>query len=61
MRPVVGVQLRKNALDSPLDRVLGNGELIRNLLVRIPGGDQAQYDDFCWGQGLITHMLRDLE
>jgi hypothetical protein len=37
------------------------GELIRNLLVRVAGGDEAQHDDFCWRQGQITHMLGDLE
>jgi hypothetical protein len=39
---------RKNALDSALDRVLGNRELIRDLLVRVAGGDQTQYGDFRW-------------
>ena len=61
VRPVVGVQFRKNALDSALDGVFRNAELIRNLLVRVPGGDEAQHADFCRRQGLIGHMLRDLE
>ena len=52
MRPVVGVQFRKNALDSALDRVLGNGELIGNLLVRVSAGDQTQHHDFCGRQAL---------
>ena len=61
VRPVVGVQLGQNALDPPLDRVLGNAELIRDLLVRVAGGDETQYNDFCRGQSLIAHMLGDLE
>ena len=61
MRPVVRVQFRKNALDAPLDGVLRDGELIRNLLVRVPGGDETQHKDLCWCQRLIAHMLGDLE
>jgi hypothetical protein len=62
MRPVVGVQFRKNALDSALDGVLGDGELIGNLLVRVSAwrSDASTYD-FCVRQALIAHVLRDLE
>ena len=60
MCSVVSIQLRKNALNSLLHGVLRYGELIRNLLVRVAGGDEAQHDDFCC-QGQITHMLGDLE
>jgi hypothetical protein len=38
MRPIVGRQFRKNALDAPLDGVLRDAKLIRNLLVRVPSG-----------------------
>ena len=47
MCSVVSIQLRKNALNSLLHGVLRYGELIRNLLVRVAGGDEAQHDDFC--------------
>jgi hypothetical protein len=52
---------RKNALDSPFDRVLGDAEVTRNLLVRLPGGDKAQHDQFGRCQRLIADMLSDLE
>src|SRR5688500_12807032 len=55
VRPVVGVQFRKNALDPPLDRVLCDAELIRDPLVRVSGRDETQHDDFCWRQGLVSH------
>ena len=61
VRPIVGVEFRKNALDSALDGVFGHAELIRNLLVRVPGGDEMQHCDFCWSQGLVGHVLGDLE
>ena len=60
VRPVVGVEFRKDALDPPLDGVLRNVELIPNLLVRVSGRDEAQHDDFGWCQGLIIHVLGDL-
>ena len=44
LRPMIAACVRslassfdKNALDPPLDRVLGDAELIRDLLVRVPG------------------------
>jgi len=43
---IVSAQFRKNALDSTLDGLFRDGELIRNLLVRIPGCDQSQHSDF---------------
>ena len=61
VRTVVGVEFRKNALDSPFDGVLGDAEVIRNLLVRLPGGDEAQHDEFGRCQRLIADMLSDLE
>jgi hypothetical protein len=61
MRAVVGVQLGKNALHAALDGVLGDAELIANLLIGISGGDEPQHREFCRGQGLIADMLRDLE
>ena len=61
VRPVVRAQLRKNVLDSPFDGVFCNAEVICNLLVRVPVGDQAQNSDFCWCEGLIAHMLGDFE
>ena len=61
MGPVVGVQLRQNALDPSLDGVLGDAELIRNLFVRVPRRDETQYGDFRRCQGFITDVLRDLE
>jgi hypothetical protein len=59
--PIVGVQLRQNALDTSLDGVLGDVELIGNLLVRVPGRDEAQHDHFGRCQRLIADMLSDLE
>ena len=51
----------KNALDSALDGIFSHTELIGNLLVRVPGGDEAQHDHFGRCQGLIADMLGDLE
>ena len=45
----------------PLDGVLRDAELIRNLLVRVPGRDEAQHDQFGRCQRLIADMLSDLE
>ena len=59
MRSIIGAQLGKYALDSTLDGFLGDRELIRDLLVGIPSGDQAQHTDFCRGQGIIRSMLGD--
>ena len=56
---IVGAQFRKDVLDSTLDGFLRDGELIRNLLVRIPGCDQSQHGDFCGCQGVIRRMLGD--
>ena len=61
VRPIIGIQFRKDALDSPLDRVLRDAELIGNLLVRVPRGDEAQHDHFGRCQGLIADVLSDLE
>ena len=36
MRPVVGVEFRKNALDSPFDSVFRNAELICYCLLAFP-------------------------
>ena len=52
VRAVIGVQLRKNALDATLDSVFGDGELIRDLLVRIASGDEPQHDHFSRREGL---------
>ena len=54
---IVGAQFRKDALDPALHGFLRDGELIRNLLVRIPGCDQSQHGDFCGCQGVIHRML----
>ena len=59
LRSVVGPQFRKDAFDSALDCFLRDRELMRNLLVRIPGRYQSQHKDFCWGQGVISRMLGD--
>ena len=61
MRPIVGIEFRKNAPDSPFDGVLRDGELIRNLRVRVSRSDETQHHDFCRGQCLVAHMLGDLE
>jgi hypothetical protein len=42
-----------------LSPVSGDLELIRYLLVGIPGGDQAQHADLCRRQGVIRRMLSD--
>jgi hypothetical protein len=52
---------RGGAKRPPIGSRVCNGKLIRNLLVRFAGGDEAQHDDFCCGQGLIAHVLGDLE
>ena len=39
VRSVVCAQFRKDGLDSALNRFLRDGELIRDLFIRIPGGD----------------------
>ena len=57
MGSIAGAQFRKDALDSTLDGFLGDGELIGNLLVRIPGCDQTQNKDFGWCQRVIRRML----
>ena len=59
MGSIVGAQFRKDALDSTLDGFFRDGELIRNLLVRIAGCDQPQHGDLCRGEGVIRRMLRD--
>ena len=67
-RPMIAAWVR--SLASSFDRMLLTRplivssvtcELIRNLLVRVSGGDEAQHDDLCWSQGLIAHMLGDLK
>src|SRR5215204_2447852 len=52
VRPVVGVQLRQNALDTSLDGVLSNAELIRNAFVSVPCRDETQDNDFRRCQGV---------
>ena len=49
MRAVVGIQFGEDALDPPLDGVLGHAELIRDLLVRLPGRDEPQDGDLRGG------------
>jgi hypothetical protein len=39
--------------DAALDRFLGDRELIGNLFVGVPGGNQAQDIDFVFGLGVI--------
>ena len=58
---VVGAQLGKNVLDSPLDRLLGDRQLIRNLLIGISGCDQPQHVDLCGREGIVGCMLGDFE
>jgi hypothetical protein len=45
MRPVIDIKFRENIRDVALDRLLGNEEFARDLLVRIAGGDQAEHVD----------------
>ena len=59
LRSVVGAQFGKDVLDSPLDGLLGDRELIRDLLIGISGCDQAEHVDFCRRQGIIRRMLGD--
>jgi hypothetical protein len=61
VRPVIGVEFRKNALDAPFDGVFCDAELIGNLLVRVPVGDQAQHHQFGRCQRLIADVLSELE
>ena len=58
---VVGAQLRKDVLDSALDGLLADRELIGNLLVGIAGGNQPQDVDFPRGQCLIGGMFGKFE
>ncbi len=46
---VVGAQFGEDVLDSAFDGFFGDGELISNLFVGIPGGNQTQDTDFPWG------------
>ena len=57
LRSVVGAQFGEDVLDSPLDSLLGDRELIGDLLVGVSGGDQAEHVDFCRRQGVIGRML----
>ena len=61
VRPIIGVEFRKDALDSALHGVLRDAELIGNLLVRVPGRDEAQHHQFGRCQRLIADVLSDLE
>jgi len=45
MRPVIDMKFCENIRDVALDRLLGNEEFARDLLVRIAGGDQAEHVD----------------
>jgi hypothetical protein len=47
LRSVVGAQFGEDVLDSPLDGLLGDRELIGDLLIGVSGCDQAQHVDFC--------------
>ena len=44
---IIRAQLGKDGLDSTLDAFLSDLQLIRDLLVGIPNGDQAQHADLC--------------
>src|SRR5215472_6165696 len=55
--PVVGAQLRKDVLDSPLYRFLGNRKLVGDLFVGIAGGNQPQHTDFSCREGIGGCML----
>ena len=59
MGSVAGAQFGEDVLDSPLDGLLGDRELIRDLLIGISGCDQAQHVDFCRRQRIIRRMLGD--
>jgi len=58
---VVGAQFGEDILDSAFDGLFGNRELIGNLFVGIPGGDQTQDRDFRRSQGVIDGVLGELE
>ena len=47
VRSIIGPQLGRDVLDSTLDGFLGDLQLIRDLRVGIPSGDQAQHADLC--------------
>jgi hypothetical protein len=53
VRAVVGVQFGEDALDSALDGFFGDRELIRDLLVGEPLGNQTEDADFRRGQRLL--------
>ena len=53
MGAVVGAQLGEDIPDAPLDGLFGYGQLIGDLLVRVPGGNQPQDVNFRFGQGVV--------
>ena len=60
MGPVVGAQFGEDVLDSAFDGLFGDRELISNLFVGIPGGNQTQDTDFPWSEGVISGVLGKL-
>src|SRR5215472_12465383 len=60
MGAVVRAKLGENIRNVTLNGPFADRELIRNLLVSIPGSDQPQYVDLPWGQLVIRSMVREL-
>src|SRR5208337_2867513 len=60
MGPIISAQLRENAADVALDGCFLNGELVRNLLIGITSGDQAQHINFARAQLILGSVLSQL-
>src|SRR5437899_1889458 len=60
MGPVVSAKLGEYIRDVALDSLLCNGELGRDLFVRVPGRDQPEHFDLAWRQVLVRGMLSQL-
>jgi hypothetical protein len=58
---VVGAQFGEDVLDSSLDGLLGDRELIGDLLIGISGCDQTENVDLCRRQGIMPSTKTRLE
>lgn len=61
MGSVVGSQFGEDVLDSALDAFFADRELLGDLFVGIPSGNQTQDAYFRRGQGIIGDMLGELK
>ena len=57
--PIVRTEFRQDVLDASLDGLLGDGELMANLLVGVPASNQSQDVYFRFGQSIVSGMFRE--